>query len=122
MCQISETEIEDMMIEIQRMNLNEIKNVNLGGHIGGPSRIKEEYSETFGKQYKIPKYEPKETKIEQLGNTWVYLDIDCLKDIRTSLNKWSQAMTLYFITQGTNSDNNTKTQILIGTLTRCVRK
>ena len=56
------------MIEIQRMNLNEIKDVNLIGHIGGPSRIKEEYQETFGKQYKIPNYEPKETKIEQLGN------------------------------------------------------
>ena len=60
------------------------------GNIGGPSRIKEEYPETFGKQYKIPKYEPKETKIEQLGNTRVYLDINCLKDIRTTLNKWSQ--------------------------------
>ena len=38
------------------------------------------------------------------------------------LNKWSQTMTLYFMTQGTNWDNNTKTQIMIGTLTRCVRK
>ena len=80
------------------MNLNEIKNVNPIGHIGGPSRRKEEYYETFGKQYKIPKYKPKETKIEQLGNRGVYLDIECLKDIRTSLNKWSQVMTLYFIT------------------------
>ena len=31
-------------------------------------------------------------------------------------------MTLYFMTQGTNWDNNTKTKIKIGTLTRCVRK
>ena len=31
-------------------------------------------------------------------------------------------MTLYFMTQGTNWDNNTKTQIMIGTLTRCARK
>ena len=105
------------MIEIQRMNLNEIKNVNPIGHIGGPSRIKEEYPETFGKQYKISKYEPKETKIEQLGNERVYLDIDCQKDIRTVLKKWSHAMTLYFMTQGPNWGNNTKTQIMIGTLT-----
>ena len=86
------------MIEIQRMNLNEIKNVNLVEHIGGSSRIKEEYLETYGKQYKIPKYKPKETNIEQLGSTKVYLDIDCLKDIRTTLNKWSRTMTLYFMT------------------------
>ena len=31
------------MIEKQRMNLNETKDENLIGHIGGPSRIKEEY-------------------------------------------------------------------------------
>ena len=31
-------------------------------------------------------------------------------------------MTLYFMTQGTNWDNNTKTQIMVGTLTGCVRK
>ena len=31
-------------------------------------------------------------------------------------------MVLYFMTQGTNWDNNNKTQIMIGTLTRCVRK
>ena len=31
-------------------------------------------------------------------------------------------MTLYFMTQGTNWDNNTKTQITIRTLTGCVRK
>ena len=31
-------------------------------------------------------------------------------------------MTLYFITQGTNWDNNTKTPIMIETLTRCVRQ
>ena len=91
------------MIKIQRMNLNAIKNVNPVEHdIGGPSRIKEEYPETFGKQYKIPKYELKETKITQLGNTGVHLAIDCLKDIRAVLNKWLQTMTLYFITQGTN--------------------
>ena len=91
-------------------------------HVGWPSKIKEKYTNTFEKQYKIPKYEPRETKIEQLGNIEVYLDIDCQKDIKTILNKWSQAMTLYFMTQGTNWDNNTKTQIMIGTLTRCVRK
>ena len=64
MSQISESDIEDIMIEIQRMNLNETKDVNPIGHIGGPSRIKEEYQETFGKQYRIPKYKTKETKIE----------------------------------------------------------
>ena len=31
-------------------------------------------------------------------------------------------MTLYFMTQGTNWDNNTKTQIMIETLLGCVRK
>ena len=31
-------------------------------------------------------------------------------------------MTLYFMTQGKNWDNNTKTQIMIGTLTGCDRK
>ena len=31
-------------------------------------------------------------------------------------------MTSYFMTQGTSWDNNTKTQIMIGTLTGCVRK
>ena len=59
------------------MNLNETKDVNPRGHVGGPSKIKEEYPNTFERQYKIPKYEPRETKIEQLGNTGVYLDIDC---------------------------------------------
>ena len=122
MSQISESDIEDIMIEIQRMNLNETKVVNPIGHIGGPSKIKEEYPKTFGKQYKIPKYEPKEKKIEQLGSTGVYLDIDCLKDIKTTLNKWPQAMTLYFMTQGKNWDNKTKIQIMIGTLIGCVRK
>ena len=72
------------------MNLNETKYVNLVGNIRGPSRIKEEYQETFGKQYKIPKYESKEAKIEQLRNTRVYLDINCQKDIKTVLNKWSR--------------------------------
>ena len=104
------------------MNLNETKDVNHIGHVGGLSRIKEEYLNTFEKQYIIPKYEPRETKIEQLGNTCVYLDIDCQKDIKTVLNKWSQTMTLYFMTQGLNWDNNTKTKIMIGTLTGCVRK
>ena len=66
MSQISESEIEDIKIEIQIMNLNETKYVNPIGHVGGSSKIKEEYSNTFEKQYKIPKYEPKETKIEQL--------------------------------------------------------
>ena len=91
-------------------------------HIGGPSRIKEIYKKTFEKQYKIPKYGPKETQIEQLGNTKVYIDIDCQNNIKTILNKWSQAMTLYFMTQGTNWDNNNKTQIMIGTLTGCAKK
>ena len=67
--QISESEIEDIMIKIQRMNLNKTKDVNHVGHVGGPNKIKEEYPNTFEKQYKIPKYEPRETKIEQLGNT-----------------------------------------------------
>ena len=111
-----------IMIEIQRMNLNETKDVNPIGHVGGPSKIKEEYPNTFEKQYKIPKYESRETKIEQKGNTRAYLDIDCQKYIKTMLNKWSHAMTLYFMTQGTDCDNNTKTKIMIEILTRCVRK
>ena len=122
MSQISDSEIEDIMIEIQRMNLNETKEVNPIGHVGGPSKIKEEHSKTFENQCIIPKYKPRETKIEQLGNTRVYLDIDCQKDVKIVLNKWSQAMTLYFMTQGTSWDHNTKTQIMIGTLTGCVRK
>ena len=83
------------------MSLNEIKEVNSIGHVGGLSKIKEEHPNTFKKQYIMLKYEPKETKIEQLGNTGVYLDIDCQKDIKIVLNKWSQTMTLYFMTQGT---------------------
>ena len=79
-------------------------------HVGGSSKIKEEHPKTFEKQYIIPKYEPRETKIEQLGNTEVYLDIDCQKDVKTVLNKWSQTITLYFMTQGTSWDNNTKTR------------
>ena len=80
------------------------------------------HTKIFETQYRIPKYEPRESNIEQLGNTGVYLDIDCQKDIKIVLNKWFQAMTLYFMTQGTSWDNNTKTQIMIGTLTGCVRK
>ena len=72
MSQISKSEIKDIMIEIQIMNLNETKNVNPIRHVGGPNSIKEEHPNTFEKQYKIPKYEPRETKIEQLGNTSVY--------------------------------------------------
>ena len=102
MSQINESEIKDIMIKIQRMNLNETKDVNHIGHVGGPSRIKKEYPNTCEKRCKIPKYEPRETKIEQLGNTGVYLDIDYQKDIKTVLNNWSQAMTLYFMTLGTN--------------------
>ena len=83
MSQISDSEIEDLMIEIQKMNLNEKKDVNPIGHVGGPSKIKEEYPNTFEKRYKIPKHKLRETKIEQLGNTGVYLDIDCQKDIKT---------------------------------------
>ena len=75
MSQISESEIEDIMIKIQRMNLNDTKNINPIGHVGGPSKIKEEHPSTFEKQYRLPKYEPRETKIEQLGSTRVYLDI-----------------------------------------------
>ena len=52
MSQISESEIEDIMIKIQRINLNETKYVNPIGHVGGPSRIKEEHLNTFEKQYK----------------------------------------------------------------------
>ena len=84
------------------MNLNETKYMNPIGYVEGPSKIKEEYPKTFEKQYKIPKYEPKETQIEQLGNIGVYLDIDCQNDIKIVLNKWSQTMTLYFMTQRTN--------------------
>ena len=36
MSQISESDIEDIMIEIQRMNLNETKAVNPIGHIEDP--------------------------------------------------------------------------------------
>ena len=32
------------------------------GHEVGPSEIKEEYPNTFERQYKIPKYEPREKK------------------------------------------------------------
>ena len=39
MSQINQSEIKDIIIEIQRMSLNEIKNVNNVGNIGGPSRI-----------------------------------------------------------------------------------
>ena len=63
MSQISNSEIEDIMIEIQRMNLNEIKEVNPIEHVGGPSKIKEKHPKTFEKQYIIPKHEPRETKI-----------------------------------------------------------
>ena len=69
MSQISNSEIEDIIIEIQRMNLEETKEVNPIGHVGGPSKIKEEHPKTFENQYRIPKYEPREIKIEQLGNT-----------------------------------------------------
>ena len=49
MSQICNSEIEDIMIEIQRMNLNEIKEVNPIGHVGRPSKIKEEHPNTFEK-------------------------------------------------------------------------
>ena len=70
------------------MNLYEIKEVNPIKHVEGSSKIKEEHPNTFEKQYKMPKYEPKETKIQQLGNTSIYLYIDCQKDIKMVLNKW----------------------------------
>ena len=82
MSQISESDIENIMIEIRRMYLNETKDVNPIEHVEGPNKIKEKYSNTFEKQYKIPKYEPRETKIEHLGNTGVYLDIDCQKILK----------------------------------------
>ena len=47
MSQISNSEIEDIMIEIQIMNLNAIKEVNPIGHVGRPSKIKEENPNTF---------------------------------------------------------------------------
>ena len=47
MSQISDSEIEDIMIEIQRMNLNETKELNLIGHVGGPSKIKEEHQKNI---------------------------------------------------------------------------
>ena len=87
MSQIDDSDIKNIMIEMQSMNLNETKDVNPIGYVRGLSKIKEKYPKIFGKQYKIPKYELKETKIEQLGNTGVYLDIDCLKHIKTTLNK-----------------------------------
>ena len=96
MSQISNSEIEDKMIEIQRMNLNETKKVNHIGHVGGPSKIKEEHPNTFEKQYRMPKYELRETKIEQLGNIGVYLDIDCQKDIKTVLNKMISSNDIIF--------------------------
>ena len=43
MSQISNSEIQDIMIEIQRMNLEETKEVNPIGHVGGPRKIKEEH-------------------------------------------------------------------------------
>ena len=96
MSQISNSEIEDKMIEIQRMNLNETKKMNPIGHVGGPSKIKEEHPNTFEKQYRMPKYELRETKIEQLGNIGVYLDIDCQKDIKTVLNKMISSNDIIF--------------------------
>ena len=50
MSQVSESEIEYIMIEIQEMRINKIKNVNSIGHVGGPSRIKDEFPKTFGKK------------------------------------------------------------------------
>ena len=87
MSQISDSEIEDIMIEIQKINLNETNEVNPIRHVGGPRKIKEEHPKTFETHNRIPKYEPRESNIEQLGNTGVYLDIDCQKDIKTVLNK-----------------------------------
>ena len=63
MSQISESEVEDIMKEIERMNLDETKNINLIGHVGGPNKIKEKYPKTFKRQHKIHKYELKESKI-----------------------------------------------------------
>ena len=61
------------------MNLNETKEVNPIGHVEVHSKTTEEHLNIFEKQYIMPKYEPREKKIEQLGNTRVYLDIDCQK-------------------------------------------
>ena len=49
MSQISDSEIKDKLIEIQKMNLNDTKDVNPIGHVGGHSKIKEEYPNTFEK-------------------------------------------------------------------------
>ena len=57
---VNVNEMEDIMIEIQKMSINEIKNVNLIGHVGGPSRIKDEFPKTFGK--KKTKCKPKSQK------------------------------------------------------------
>ena len=43
------TEMEDIMIEIQRMTLNDTKDVNLIGQVGGPGKIKE-HPNTFEKK------------------------------------------------------------------------
>ena len=59
MSQISNREIEDIMIEIQIMNLDETKEVNHIRHVRGPSKIKEEHPKIFEKQYRMPKYEPR---------------------------------------------------------------
>ena len=61
MSQISNSKIEDIMTEIQRMNLNETKEVNLIGHVG-PSKIKEEHPNTFEKQYKMLEYDLEKQK------------------------------------------------------------
>ena len=50
MSQISDSEIEDIMIEIQIMNLNETKEVNPLGHVGGPRKITDEHPKTFKTQ------------------------------------------------------------------------
>ena len=51
------------MKKIERMNLDETKNINLIGHVGVPNKIKEKYPKTFERQHKIHKYELKESKI-----------------------------------------------------------
>ena len=83
-----------MMIEIQRMSLNETKEVNPIGHVGGPSKIKEEHPNTFKKQYIIPKYEPRETKIRKRTD-------NKLEKIKEKMNKLENIMISIEIQQNT---------------------
>ena len=63
MSQISESDIEDIMIEIQIMNLNETKDVNPIGHVRRPSKIKEEYPKIFENNTKYLNMNQKRQKL-----------------------------------------------------------